>query len=176
MRNLKLGQTFKMGSWGGKAISWRVLDAQEGRVLVISERAIDNLAFCSDINRGSAWETSDLKAWLEGEFLEGAFKPAERARIEQPTCLSVDEAQRLFADDADRICHPTAHAVAQGVFKAGEYRGHPEFGCYWWLRTPCDDEHFPRIAIVLDDGKIGGGHLIDDPWLGVRPALWLRMG
>ena len=174
MMDLKLGQTFNMGSWGGAPIKWRVLDVQDERVLAISMCAIDSLAFCGDLKRGNAWETSDLKAWLEGAFLAGAFSPTERERIERPTCLSVDEAQRLFAGNADRICFPTAHAVERGVFKAGEFRGDPEFGCYWWLRTPDTDPIFPRAVIVLDDGKIGSGHMINDPWLGARPALWLR--
>ena len=111
------------------------------------------------------WETSDLKAWLEREFLPGVFTDDERSFIREVTCLSSEEAERYFRDDEDRICKPTPHAVQNLSW---------DEGCYWWLRSRgTGDAMF--AAFVRPDGSIDkrGGSVA--AFRAVRPALRLHL-
>ena len=61
---------------------WRVLDVDlsAGKALMISDRIVDrrvyNRRWCS-----ITWEKSDIRAWLNGEYLDSAFSEEERAAI-----------------------------------------------------------------------------------------------
>lgn len=70
--------------WLGDVITfgdydWRVLDVQDGKTLLITERIIDiqpyNVEY-ADVT----WESSTIRAWLNNEFY-GSFSSAERERI-----------------------------------------------------------------------------------------------
>ncbi|MBR2789058.1 MAG: twin-arginine translocation signal domain-containing protein [Eggerthellaceae bacterium] len=164
---LTAGDRFTMGEWGGEPILWRVLGVGDGNALVISECGIDCQKFNYSVFNGNDWETSNLKAWLNGEFFFGAFTPDEQARTQETTCLSVDEAERYFKDDNDRVCKPTAHVVQQGAY-AGVG------GCCWWLRSPGKRSNF--ATCVYSNGYVNPhGEYVSSSRYAVRPALWLGL-
>lgn len=57
---------------GKEPILWRVLHVDDGKMLLLSEYALDVRAFHS-VSKEVTWETSDIRRWLNGEFLEEAF-------------------------------------------------------------------------------------------------------
>ena len=167
--SLRVGQHFTMGSWGGEPIEWRVLDGDGNRILAISEDGLDCKPFNEDRSRGNSWYSSDLCNWLNNEFLAGGFSEDERYSIREVTCLSVDEAERYFEDDDDRICKPTPYAVQQGAY-VDDSTG----GCGWWLRSPgCDSSYAARVNF---DGDVDSfGWIVVATLDAVRPALILNL-
>ncbi|MDR1422294.1 MAG: protein kinase, partial [Coriobacteriales bacterium] len=57
--------------------SWRVLAVEDGQALLITEDLIGLRRFDDDSND---WATSEIRAWLNGEFLSG-FTPNEQQQI-----------------------------------------------------------------------------------------------
>lgn len=86
------------------AVEWRVLDYSNGEVLLNTVKCIDSQAMINTvfkdgmtyyaddekINYSNNWETSDIRAWLNGEFLTGAFTAAEQAKIVAKTLDNVN--------------------------------------------------------------------------------------
>ena len=81
--NLRVGDRFTMGTWGGEPIEWRVLNVSGNTALAISEYGIDCKLFNNDAYKGNSWYSSDLYDWLSNDFLTGAFTEEERASIRE---------------------------------------------------------------------------------------------
>ena len=164
---VQYSRRFLMGTWGGAAIEWRVLDAMKRTVLVVCEQGIDVQPFNDDRRKGNAWSSCDLGGWLDDEFVPAAFGKPERAIIAEVTCLSATEADRYFLNQKDRICMATGLATHFGMFQEGE-------PCDWWLRSRgTGDAMF--AAFVRPDGSINkrGGNVA--ALRAVRPALRLHL-
>ena len=177
--SFRVGHYFRLGSWGRVLLDWRILEVSGNQALALSEYGVDQ-AFFNASGTGNSWNSSDLKAWLEGTFLPQAFSYYERNRIREITCLSVDEAYRYCSSDFSRKCVPTPYAQQRGV-QAVEGR------CFWWLRSPGTqashswflrpaDNKSNRAAIVSPDGLVNEyGFYVNSPGIAVRPAIWLNL-
>lgn len=173
---------------GLEPIEWLVLDERDGQRLLIARYGLDAMAFHA-IAQDVTWRDSDLRAWLNGTFLETAFTDAERAAIAETRLdnarnpehgtdsgsatvdrvflLSSLEAGRYFPDDAKRLVRATPAAIAHGAIQI-------DGRCMWWLRTMGAN---PRdAAIVMPGGGqsycgLNTGHQLAC----VRPAMWVDM-
>ena len=65
---------------GKEDIEWQILSNQAGRVLVISKYVLDSKEF-NDVSEEVTWETSSLRTWLNGEFMEEVFSDTEKESI-----------------------------------------------------------------------------------------------
>ena len=167
---LREDDRFSLGVWGGRSVRWRVLKAEGNLICAISEKGLDCQPFNHSKEKGNDWDSSDLKAWLEQEFLERAFTRGERALILDVTCLSVDEVEELFEDDEERSCKPTAYAEGRGVFVNPD-----SGGCEWWLRS-AGKLGAEFAAYAFEDGMLDEyGTSVDDSMTAVRPALRLQL-
>ena len=180
------GDTFILGSVeqdgntdnGPEPITWQVLDTQyDGYVLAISVHGLDSRGFHNS-NKSVSWANSDLRAWLNGEFLDSAFAEADKDRIRQTQTddsqdqifvLSLNEAKRYFVNDNQRLCTATKYAVDQGAYV------NPKNGCSWWVlrTTGASSAH---ITNVFSDGSLDtqGGKLSDTRGV-IRPAMWIDL-
>ena len=199
MGSLEIGSLLHFGRWGGEDIEWRVLDIEPNRILLITDKAID----CKQYHyqyEDITWSDCSLRAWLNGEFYQGAFNPSERAKIleariindnnplygtnggpdtrDNVFCLSIDEARIYYESAKERICYPTAHARENGVWTS-------ESGaCNWWLRSPGDkadsavDVDHDGYLFMSGEGIAGGLDAEFETVIAieeaVRPALWIR--
>ena len=174
-------------------IEWLVLANEGGKTLLISKYGLECKPY-HHTQTAIMWEKSDLREWLNGEFLSKAFNAAEQARIVQVHnentdnaqygtncgkatndsvfCLSIDEAHHYFKSDFARLCQPTEYAINQG---SDVYDGN----IAWWLRSlGCDNT---VAAFVNNDGLIFGdgadydmgGAEVNSGIFSVRPALWV---
>ena len=68
---------------GPEAIQWRVLDKKDGKLLVISDKALDYISYSYEWDQveKSVWATSCSRGWLNNYFMQTAFTSAEQARI-----------------------------------------------------------------------------------------------
>jgi hypothetical protein len=147
---------------------WRVLEVQDGRVMLIAEDVVEDRAF-HGAKADAKWDSSDLRKYLNSNFLqkftagdqslilETTISNPEHPKFGTPGCpdtadriflLSIEEAESYFADDRDRSA-----------------------GKMWWLRS---HGHPNSAARVNSDGSIyeAGGAL--GTARGLRPALWLK--
>ena len=176
-------------STGKEAIEWLVLDKQEDRMLVISRYGLDCQPYHTEYEV-ITWETCSLRRWLNGEFYETAFIPEEKNVIltsvvtadanpeydtpagndtrDQVFLLSIDEANRFFADDTSRTCVGTPYCYEQGTFKLEDTGT-----CWWWLRSPWSYSNYAPYVNYF--GLIINGSFVYDHRGVVRPALWINL-
>ncbi len=172
---------------GKEPIEWLVLDVQDNRALLISRYSLD----CQQYNKKNAkgtWESSTLRTWLSGSFLNNAFSGEEQAMIptvtvsadknpysdtspgnptkDQIFVLSVIEAEKYFNSNDARNCTLTEYGIAQGVWTSDETY-------WWWLRSP--GNYRDSAAYVGNYGSINyAGYFVDHEYA-VRPALWVDL-
>lgn len=60
-------------------IVWRVLDSSADGVLLMSEYVLCTHTFNDEIRADNTWESSDVRAWLNGDFKQMAFTANEQA-------------------------------------------------------------------------------------------------
>ncbi len=185
---------------GQEPILWNVIDVdvEHNRAFIISAYALDVQPYNTE-PIFVTWETSDLRKWLNHDFIDTAFCPAEREMIELTAVengqsqgnkkwtanggnetedrvylLSYYEAMSLLDMDTSK-CLPTQYASNKGA------KNDP--ACYWWLRSPGSEQS--SAAIMMDDGIIRSGAVNYDGQphenlrfymaIGVRPCLWINL-
>ena len=118
---------------GPEAITWKVLACESDTALLISERVLDYLPY--DTNGSARWDTSSLRAELNGTFYDSAFSDEEKAVMTTSSAEPYDnpvtgmqddsaatedmvfipslkQANDYFQDELDRVTWGTAYAVA----------------------------------------------------------------
>ena len=201
VRNLRKGDYATFGRWeqdddaqnGPEPLDWLVLDRVDDRLLLLSESCLECRAYDGEAFVPVTWEDCDLRAWLNDEFLNGAFNDDERAYIPAVKNENRDHSQlgteggndtedRVFllsetdtviylSDDIDREAigksEASAHAVAQGIQTDEE--GHAS----WWLRSPGTYEYIAQFVDQQGQPYPNGANVDIDYLFGVRPAIWL---
>ena len=198
---LKKGDYFKFGSYYQEnstkktPIEWLVLKKSGTKVLLISRYGLDCRKYHNQ-RVDITWENSDLRKWLNGEFLKNAFTATEQKKIavtklandnnaeygtlggnsteDKVFCLSIAEAGSLFKDNESRKCVPTPYALGKGCWKSSENFINGRGCCMWWLRSPGADQYY--AAYVYTGGALSffGGYVLSDS-SAVRPALWVNL-
>ncbi|MDO5295370.1 MAG: DUF6273 domain-containing protein [bacterium] len=191
--NTPVGQSFCLGAYIARAgeqpqpLEWRVLQNDKHDVLAVTVRGIDYLTY-SDSPMGQTWQYSAVRRWLNGEFLQEAFTESERLcladahiitrdnpQFNTPGCatydkvflLSIEEAQRYFRDDDDRVCKATDYANNLSDWQYADQTN------WWWLRSP--GRSLSYASIVSQEGAIDYLSYQETANRGlVRPAIKLK--
>ena len=190
------GDTLRMGKYVRKPdepaepLAWRVLERTESEVTVITADVIDQVNYNEEAVP-AVWETSSLRAWLNGEFFQSTFTPAEQQVIElvdvpagggvalpEPDaaftkdrlfCLSAEEAKRLLPTNASRKARVTHVAYEKMVIVSDDGTG-----SMWWLRSRGDAP--TNAATVYIDGSVDeDGWLVNISRVGVRPVFKVKL-
>lgn len=68
---------------GPEAITWKVLDVQDGKALVISEKILARVRhrYVEDGHGAVTWETSRVRQWLSEDFFDAAFSDEEKTAV-----------------------------------------------------------------------------------------------
>lgn len=175
---------------------WRVLAVENGRALLITDKLID----CEEYNEewvNVTWETCTLRKWMNSDFISKAFSSSQQTQIATVTnqnpnnpeygtkggnatqdrifALSIDEVNKYFRDDDERMAAPTGYAKKQGCYvrdnytlKSGEKTG------WWWLRSPGID-CIDAASVSSFGGIVQYGSYVANRNVAVRPALWLNL-
>ncbi|NLB38091.1 MAG: hypothetical protein GX810_02425, partial [Clostridiales bacterium] len=168
---------YPQGAGGEVApILWRVLKAEGGKAVLLSDKVLDAEPVQEDAAGFSGWETSGLRAWLNESFVGAAFDATQLAAVvidDQGDRATLPDAELLkdetqgFSRDADRIAAATAYAQAQGVkrYNAKE--------AAYWMRTRSTDNPFAQ-RVVISGGRSGVLN-VASPDIGVRPMVLLSL-
>jgi len=176
---------------GKEPLEWIVLDVQGNKAMLLSRYCIDTVIFFPK-RVPMYWGLSDLRAWMNGNFLQEAFTQEEQARIlvtsvknsnphgmkgagddtlDRIYLLSKEEVLHFFPEQADRVAYPTEYAKSKGCTVD------PVTGsCRWWTRTP--GARNLDICGMRLDGRISsyGMQDVDWPTNTMRPVMWVLCG
>ena len=170
----EIGDTITFGQGNAE---WIILDKQDGKLLLLSKYCVARRAYNAQ-RESVTWETSDIREWLNGSYLEVTFSDLELPRIIEQTnvnannpqfdtaggndtqdkifLLSIDDVEKYFPEPADRIA-----TMADGS------------AAWWLLRSPGSGA---RNACFVDfDGTIDmSGHSVLHVYGAIRPAVWVN--
>ncbi len=175
--SVKFGNYLQSANGDIHPIDWQVLSKENNKILVISKYGLDCKIFDSSSNN---WSDSEIRKWLNGEFYNKAFNEKERKYINSSNLsdvsttdnvflLSLDEANKYFANDIARLCKATDYAKNNGAYVWSTN------GCsWWWLRSSL----YPRNVNYVYDVSSGGYfsfYSVHNIGILVRPALWINL-
>ena len=161
-------------------LDWYVLEEQEGKMLVVSKNVLEARAYHA-AGGAITWENSEMRAYLNSEFIEKTFSAQEQAKIIETTITNPSNSQYGIVggnDTSDKVfllsLNETEKYMGTGVellrgidIKTGEVT-------WWHLRSPGEatDVNASVNAIGLIDyhGVFDG---VKDPTGGIRPAMWI---
>ncbi|MEE3422557.1 MAG: DUF6273 domain-containing protein [Succinimonas sp.] len=168
-------------------VEWQVLKVDEDAAmtggkegspapaaLLISRFALECRPFHGE-SQSVSWENSDLRSWLNGEFLEKTFSKEEQTLLlkspDTVSCLSAEEAEELFKTSAARISQATPYAAKNGAATSSPKTRN----CFIWLRSPGLD---PATAAYIDTaGDICLlGEDVSSGEFAVRPLIRISLG
>lgn len=195
VESFSAGDRLRFGSYeqdkdlnnGREPIEWIVLERSGTQLTLLSLRCLDTQPFHADGGR-AGWADSELRAWLNGDFVDSAFDEAQRAALieaaidnpanpvsgvgeEETTVdriwlLSMQELERYFpADAASAAACATPYAVSRGAFQQEESKN-----CWWWLRTGGKDPEHAAYVYSTGQVAVNGGRLASEGG-GLRPVL-----
>jgi hypothetical protein len=180
---------------GLEPILWRVLEVAEDSILLLSEYGL----ICKNYNdtyENVTWETSTLRAWLNGEFLDTAFTNKEKRAIQDTVVknevnknyntsggndtvdkvflLSYEEAQNnaygfqsgVSNKSKSRQMRLTEAALVEG------YANKDNGNTCWWLRSPGITNQY--AAYVFSVGSITDSYYVGRRNDAVRPVIRLK--
>ena len=172
----KVGDVVQFGKY-----NWRVLTIESGKMLLLTEDIIDFEGY-NNKTETVTWETCDLRAYLNGDFLND-FTNEEKNAIIEITNKNVDN-QRFGTDGGndtkDKIFLLSLDEVNQYLSrKEDRVANYDEEPCNWWLRS--SGEKSDRAAYVTKSGSVVENGISvacfdagTQRSFGVRPLLWLN--
>ena len=171
---------------GAEQLVWQVAAVEGDKLLLITENVIDMQKFAT---AKGVWESSALREWLGGTFLNAAFSAEEQAKIAETAVtvgknpetgvsggnstadrvfvLSIEELLTYFPEQADRRAEATAYAVANGVSVDLNYGT-----AGYWTRDAGDSNQYAAYVYYYGDVNYNGVRARTD-YIGVRPAIWV---
>lgn len=162
---------------GLEPIEWLILDTDGEYTLLLSKFGLDTQSF-EKSGKNVTWNDSDLRKWLNVNFLGFAFGLREQMDIRQVQfektvgkdyvfLLSPEEVNQYLPAKADRICIPTLSAQDRA-------QTDPKTGGSWWPLYNADSAN-TGIGRVKGDGSLEKkGVSTDETGCAIRPALWVR--
>lgn len=186
--NSSIGNTVTFGSYKGKPIEWVVLDKADSKVMLfakynfMAERAYNN----SQSN--VSWEVSDLREWLNNEFLNEAFDKSEILAIADTNVNNFEETDGYQNDTVDKVYILSTADVRKyrkvldkydAVYKV-EWWEKPYvrsgIGTNIWLRDSYDYGSDVGIyhSFVNHYGEPDSKAITQENAMNIRPVIWLE--
>ena len=181
---------------GKENIEWQVLAKEDNKIMVISKYALKGIPYNWRYESNITWETCFLRKWLNETFINSAFSSDEQTLIPETNVsagnnpefntnpgnatkdkiflLSINEVNKYFSSDDERMCAATDYAKAQGAYISDDDTVGGKGACWWWLRSP---GYSQRCAARVDSGGSVDcyGDYVSSDDVGVRPALWITL-
>lgn len=174
--------------------SWRVLDVQNGKALLLAEEILEKRPYHSP-GGSVTWETCGLRGYLNGEFLQ-TFNGPEQSRIVQTVnankdnpwygtqggnrtadrvfLLSIEEVVKYFGD-SDKLWRQSENEYCiDDRYNDERKANYGSKAWWWWLRSP-GSSGYDAADVDLDGSLSLYGRSVRGFEGGVRPALWLNL-
>ncbi len=169
-KTIKFGEFMQNDKLSKQKIEWIVLGWNNEYLYLASKYILDWMPYMNRTNQSNIidWQHSNLRIWINTEFMDTAFRGYEREMIYQLHLLDKRTIETYFPSDEHSIfasAAPTDYALLKGAspYSGKNYR--------WWLQDLSDGD----MVQVYD---IWTGTVFSDELtkcLGVRPYLGLRL-
>lgn len=187
---IAFGKDIKNSANPNKKLQWRVLEKNETKCLVLSTYLTET-GYRYNYNGEAVWESSEVRSYLNNEYLNEAFDDSEKAfmldtelvnsiatntgsiggnnTIDKIFLLSADEVLKYMPEEKLR------RAIGRNI-AANNYLGYMS----WMLRTPVfsENEYKQLIAGVGMKGNLCNDSeecFSVDSEIGLRPAMWIDL-
>ena len=177
---VEVGQVVAFGQYemdnntdnGKEALEWRILEKTDTTALLVCENAIEAMAY--DAEGNIAWQDSDVRAWLNGEFVKTAFTDAEMAKVMDTTIDGAADKFFIFSDAeiSDKLAGNFAVSATKFAAANGAWND-DTLNCRWWVRPAATEEEPAATAYASVDGIVAVE--ADYDMVGVRPAFWAKL-
>ena len=176
---------------GAEPIRWIVLERFDDRLLVLSADVLDGRQYNHVPFQEVTWADSDLRAWMNDDFLTAAFGPAQQGII-ATVCNSnedqsvtgaeggADTQDRVFAlSETESVIYLSSSAnradigaaTASAFAASGALTVSEDGTADWWLRSPGTYGFAAQFVDAEGKPSVSGANV--DVLYGVRPALWI---
>ena len=102
----KVGDLVCMGTYDtvpgndkNEPIYWRVIDKQNGRLFLLSDKLLDSFAYDNEsdyeTSENVTWENSSVREFLNGDFIDACFTPEETSLIQTTHISNADSNEWL---------------------------------------------------------------------------------
>lgn len=140
-----------------KPIEWQVLKQEGNKALLISKFGLEECRFDEKTN---VWADSEIRHWLNNEFLNSAFTEGEKVAILETELQDEETTDKVFL---------LSREEAKTLFKCDEER---RLNVWWWLRSPSRSQDL--ASGVYFDGSLSRYDVNFDYGV-ARPALWVNL-
>ena len=140
---------------GRKAITWTAIHKYDnGTTLYLCDSIIRHMAFSEYGNND--WEESDIRKWLNNEFLQSCFNDEERAKIINHS--ETGDSIFLLSKEEYRLCREFIQLLKS-----------PND---WWLRSKGVNNNYSCLVSFMGEIYHYGVPFYDN--VGVRPAILVK--
>ena len=163
-----VGDSVTFGSYQGEEITWTIIDVDEnGRALVVADKILDAMMFDDDIT--ASYKDSDVRAWLNGEFVNSAFTD-DQSSIILTTEIDGDAEMQ---DEVFLLSKTEAAGLSERVKSVTDYAGTQYANNWWWLRSYTNNGTNNLVDRVKNDGTDHAqkGNQVG----GIVPAMWIQL-
>lgn len=147
------GGEMYFGIYKGNAISWTILKTESDRMLLITQNAVENIAFNDEV-KNITYDNSTIKDWLNNDFLKG-FSAGQRSRILKNIENSDEGIFILNKEEYDEYSKLLSLKTDND----------------WWLRTKTP----AGMMFVTADGDLNESGESVVRAMGVRPCVWINL-
>lgn len=167
---------------GKEELSWVVAKKENGKILLVSEKIIDRMAFNVEYVPIS-WEESTIRKWLNNDFVSNSFNAYEQKAIlntEVDNSESCEEVKSGTTIDKVFLLNDDEYWSVRDYIRVSNYSILTEYAnekdrsgdeTDWWLRTPHSiDDNYGTFVEFISSGAYPCGYR-----LGVRPAMWIEV-
>ena len=166
-------------------LEWYCLVKDDGKALIWAKEPIEERIFGSN----NVWQTSTLRTYLNGDWLESTTVLKEKAVETDITTRSqinatdwittpdkvflLSEADLFGTFDRTTTTDTRDYTYGNSIIVPDENMRKFTGGSYVWLRSP--SYAVGRVAYVTTSGALVSNYSIVMGALGVRPALWVSL-
>ena len=179
-----LNNTIYLGKYQNEDLEWIVLEEQNSKALLLTKNIIDSKRFSEN---DSYYDTSTIRMWLNNEFYNISFNDIEKnlildvindnivknvyncpVTIDKIFLLSLNQIERYFPNNSDRIAFGTSYAKSNGLLSNKDKNS-----SMWWLRSNILNDDMDVYVIDFDGLVYDQNRWYQD--IGVRCACWIDL-
>lgn len=165
IRNSEPGDTVRFGNR-----DWVVLEVNDGRALLLLKTALPGRAYHESLT-DVTWETSDIRKWLNSDFLTNEFSEEERRDILLSEVKNEDNP--VYGTDGGNDTRDYVFFLS--VEEAAEYQELlPTMKSNCWLRSPGSSQSSAAF-LAVDKNVMEYGYVVDSDLVRVRPVMWVGL-
>ena len=190
--NVSVEDKIDFGTYNNEPITWQVLDKQDDKMLLLSDKVLYRAEYDDGHTRNVTWADCTLRASLNGDFYNNSFSDVEKTKILMTHVVNSDNMayETPGGEDTDdkifllSIDEANRYFVADNIREATTLKGE---SIWWWLRSPGRLSYY--AAGVHYGGEIDeDGNYVEEYsdfrdkedniiyyYGGVRPAMWVNL-